>query len=562
MSDFFKEQIVQSISTAIGKEVDIELIEIPPDPKMGDYAFPCFSLSKKLKKNPVEIAKDISKKIKSGKYISEIKPLGPYVNFFIKKESLAERTLNDIDKEKEKYGKKKIEKKTILLEGWQPNTHKAFHIGHIRNAILSESIARILEFRDHKVIRTSYMGDVGAHVAKWLWYYKKFYKGKIPKKNVSKWAGEIYSKASRKSHDNDKYKEEINEIHRKLEEGDPDLTKLWKKTRELCLEDMWKIFKEMDCKIERNYFESEVEKPGKEKVMKLVKKGLAEHSEGAIIINLEKYNLGIYVLLKSNGASLYSTKDIGLAYLKSKEYDFDLSLYVVASEQDHHFRQLFKTLELMGYKHGDKLKHVSYGLVKLKEGKMSSRLGNVILYEDFRDQLIKRVSKIIKTRKLVKAEKENIGKTVAFGAMNFTMLNQDSQKEIIFDPDQALSFEGETGPYVQYTHARASSILRKYKKHIKKIDYSLLKTEEERTILNLLYQFPTAVEKASMHYKPNIITRYLLDLSQAFNEYYHKHQILQEDKELVKARIFLVKGIVQVLKNGLHMLVIKAPEVM
>ena len=238
--DKFKNEIGNAISKAIGNKIDINSIEVPPNPEMGDYAYPCFTLSKELKKNPNEIAKEIGEKIKSGKYIDSVKVLGPYINFFVKKETLNENVLSEIVKNKLNYGRGKI-KKTTLLEGWQPNTHKAFHIGHIRNAVLGESIARILEFYGHKVIRVSYMGDVGAHVAKWIWYFNKFYKGSIPKKNVSKWAGEIYTEATKKSDGDEKYKEEINEVHKKLEEGDKKLVELWKKTRTLCLDDLYEI---------------------------------------------------------------------------------------------------------------------------------------------------------------------------------------------------------------------------------------------------------------------------------------------------------------------------------
>src|SRR3989338_4832878 len=521
--DKFKNEIGNAISKAIGNKIDINSIEVPPNPEMGDYAYPCFTLSKELKKNPNEIAKEIGEKIKSGKYIDSVKVLGPYINFFVKKETLNENVLSEIVKNKLNYGRGKI-KKTTLLEGWQPNTHKAFHIGHIRNAVLGESIARILEFYGHNVIRVSYMGDVGAHVAKWILYFNKFYKGSIPKKNVSKWAGEIYTEATKKSDGDEKYKEEINEVHKKLEEGDKKLVELWKKTRTLCLDDLYEIFDELGCKINKGFFESEVEKPGKKIVEGLVKNKLAEIDEDAIIMHLEEYNLGVFVLLKSNGASLYSTKDIALSYLESK-----------------------------------KLNHVSYGLVKLKEGKMSSREGNIILYEEFRDDLIKKVEEVMKDRKL-KNKKKVIG-AVSFGAMKFTMLNQDSNREIIFDSEKALSFDGETGPYTQYTYARICSILKKVKVG-NKIKFSLLNSDEEKRIIKLLNEYPLVVEEAAMTYKPNLISRKLLDLCQAFNEYYHKYKVLDENEELRKARVLLIYCVKVVIGSGLGLLGIEAIEEM
>jgi len=559
--DFFKNEVAKVVSKALSKKVDVSSIEIPPGSDMGDYTFPCFSLSKKLKKNPGEISVIIKEKIKSSKYFDYIKVVGPYINFFVDRKELSERVLVDVFHKKMKYGSGKG-KKNILLEGWQPNTHKAFHIGHIRNSVLPESISRVLEFYGYKVVRAAYMGDVGAHVAKWLWYFSKFYKGNIPKENVSKWAGEIYTKATKKSIDIEKYIEEINDIHKRLEEGDKKLVSIWKKTRNLCLKDFSDIYSELGSKLDRYYFESEVEKSGKEIVEKFVKKGIFEESEGAIIINLEKYSLGVFVLLKSNGASLYSTKDIALAYLKSKNYNFDLSIYVVANEQEHHFSQLFKTLELIKYKDSKKLVHINYGMVTLKEGKMSSREGNFILYEDFRDKLFKNVEKLVKDRDLSEKKKKEIVKDVSFGAMKFTMLNQDSHRNITFDFDKALNFDGETGPYIQYTHARACSLLEKYgKKVVSSVDFSLLKKEEEKKLVKLLYEFPMVVERSALEYKPNLVCRNLLDLSQAFNEYYHKYKIL-DSSELEKVRVLLVYCVKNVICVGLGLLGIEAVEEM
>lgn len=516
-----------------------------------------------MKEDPNEIAQSLLERIKPNKYIDSARVMGPYVNFFVKKDVLFNNVLLDVFSQKERYGEKKVKGKTILLEGWQPNTHKAFHIGHVRNAVLGESVARILEFYGYKVIRVSYMGDIGAHVAKWIWYFNKFYKGNIPKENVGKWAGNLYTLASIKEEENEMYKDEINDVHKKLEEGDKELVRLWKKTKDLCLKDFWKIYKELDCKIKDSYFESEVEITGKKIVKNLVEKGFAKYDEGAIVADLKEYGLGLFVLLKNNGASLYSTKDIALAYLKSKNYKFDLSLYIVASEQEFYFQQLFKTLEMIKYKDASKLRHVSYGLVMLKEGKMSSREGNIILYDSLRDKLVKKASDAIKERKLDAKKKKKIIESVTFGAMKFTMLNQDSNREIIFDPEQALSFEGETGPYIQYTYARACSILKKHGSKVKgNVNFSLLKNEEEKKIVKILAEFPEIVERAALSYKPSLICKELLDLSQSFNEYYHKHKILQGDKELEKARVLLTFCVKNVIKNGLNLMSIKVVDEM
>ncbi|MBS1266683.1 MAG: Arginine--tRNA ligase [Candidatus Woesearchaeota archaeon] len=559
----FKDQISQKLVklTKLSKSEIDSLLEVPPDPKLGDYAFPCFSLARTFKKAPNKIAQNLAEKFEVDETIRKVEVKGPYLNFFIGTKELAQNILMQIKKQKQKYGISKTKKRTILIEGWQPNTHKAFHIGHIRNAMVSESISRIFEFQGHKVIRSSYMGDIGAHVAKWIWYYTKHYKGKIPKNNVTKWAGEIYTKATQISAENEEYQKQINDIQKKLESQDKELTKIWKKTRELCIKDLWQIFEELDCKIDRPYWESEVEQPGIKIVKQQLEKGNAEYSEGAIIADLEKYNLKVLVLLKSNGTSLYSTKDLALAYLKSEEYEFDQSLYIVGSEQEFHFKQLFQYLKIIGYPDADKVSHVSYGLVSLKQGKMSSRKGNIVLYEDLRDKLLKLAKSQISNRNLDEKQKQKVSRIVTFAALKFSMLNQDPKKFIIFDPKQALSFEGETGPYLQYTHARICSILRKSpQKAITNVNFSLLQTKSEHNLIKQLGTFPDTVSQAASHYKPSSICRYLLDLAQMFNEFYHKHRVLSDNLELSKARLALIDSTRQVLENGLLLLGIQAPE--
>jgi arginyl-tRNA synthetase len=290
-------------------------------------------------------------------------------------------------KQKADYGRGASTGKEIILEGRNINTHKALHIGHIRNILMSESISRIGKFAGDTVVRVCYPGDVGAHVAKWIWYYLNFTNKQLPTENFNKWGGELYSLATQKVDENpDEYKAQIEELQKKLEDGDPELQTIWKETRQRCLQALETTLAELGSKdFDTRYFESEVEQPGIQIVKQMLKDGVAQSSEGAVAINLEEYDLGRFLLLKSTGASLYSTKDIALAYKKREDYpDYDVSVYVVGSEQIHHFEQLFKTLEIIGFDHNT-LYHLSYGLLDLKDEKMSSRMGNVVLYEVFRD---------------------------------------------------------------------------------------------------------------------------------------------------------------------------------
>lgn len=339
----------------------------------------------------------------------------------------------------------------------------------------------------------------------------------------------------------------------------------WQETRAMCLEDMKKIFAELGTEdFDKWYFESMVEQPGIEKVHELLEQGIAQKSQGAIIMDLEAYGLGIFLLLKSNGTSLYSTKDIALAYQKEADFpNYDKSLYIVGLEQEHHFEQLFKTLELIGFNH-DKLQHISYGLVDLVDGKMSSRAGNVVLYEDFRDSLLEKAQEMVDTRDLPAEEKSSIARDVAFGAMKFGMLLQDSEKGITFDKQTALSFEGETGPYLQYMYARICSIFRKAEGiDFQDPDFSLLELESEKNLLVQLASFPSIVKKAAQEYKPNIIARFALGLAKQFASYYHSAKILDTDApKLSQARLALVAGIQQTLKNALELLGINTPQTM
>lgn len=561
MINIYKQEFLDTLNK-LWIKISLNDIEIAPANIQWDLAFPCFKLSKELKKAPNMIAQEIVEKSQNKQLIN----VGPYINFLIDKNDMAKKVITEISDKKDSFGQGEITNKEILIEWRQPNTHKAFHIGHIRNVIVGESISRILKFAGNEVIKTCYPWDIWAHVAKRIWYYTKFYEWGLPKENFTKRAGQLYTTATQKvEEDPETFKEEIHDIHKRLEEEDTKLTAIWKETRELCLTDMNKIFQELGTThLDRWYFESEVEKPGIQKVKELVDKWIATVSQWATVIDLEKYKLGIFLLLKSNGASLYSTKDIWLAFLKKQEYpDYDVSLYIVGSEQEHHFQQLFKTLEIMGFEY-NKLRHLSYGLVDLKDGKMSSRAGNVILYEDFRDELLEKANELIKERNIDEETKKTIAHDVTFAAMKYAMLLQDTEKKIIFDKEQALSFVGETGPYIQYTYARCNSILNQARYQITdKISRDKLDTEEEKQILVYLAQFNEAVQKAASEYKPNHIARYVLDLSKLFNNYYQKHKVIQDtDKELEIARLSLLFCVQQTLHNGLSLLGINTPKVM
>lgn len=545
------------------KEIE-KVIEIPPYYEMGDYAFPCFILAPKIKESPHLIARQIREKIGTPpEEFEDIQVSGPYVNFFVNKRILAANLVKKILSDKTQYGKDSVDKKTkTMVEFSQPNTHKAFHVGHIRGTSLGESIARILEFEDIDVIRVNYQGDSGMHVAKWLWCYMKYHSKEKLKEDES-WIASIYIDAVKRLNQHKSLQREVDEINRKLETGeDKELNELWRKTRKLSLESFEKIYSELNTGFDEYFFEKDMEEKGKKITEKLLKKGIAKKSKGAIIVNLEKYKLGIWVLMRKDGTVLYSAKDLALAEKKFKDFPkIDSSLYVIANEQDLHLQQLVKTLKLMKFKHADKINHVSYGMIRLPHGKMSSRTGENILYSEFMHDMMKHTKKEIRKRnsEISKEEIEERAQKVAIAAIKYPILKQNPNKNIIFDKKEALNFEGDSGAYIQYSYARANSILKKAKSKGKySPTYNL--TYEEIKLTKKLSQFPDVVLKSYKNLNPSHIANYSFQLSQTFNEFYHACKVIGSEQE--KFRLSLIRAFKQVMENSLELLGIEPVEEM
>ena len=446
-----------------------------------------------------------------------------------------------------------------MVEFSQPNTHKAFHIGHVKGTSLGESISRILEFTGGKVTRTNYSGDTGMHIAKWIWCYQNFHK----KEKISddeEWIASIYVDAVKRLEDNKKGEEEVREINKKLDEkSDKELTKFWKETRKLSIKAWNKIYKELNTNFDKHFFESEVEEEGKNIVKDLQKLGIAEESEGAIIANLEKFKLGIFVLLRNDGTPLYSAKDLALAKVKFNKYKIGNSIYIVGKEQETYFYQLFKVLELMKFKQAKNCKYVPINEVRFPTGKMSSRTGDNILYSDFVKGLRRSIRDEIKKRdsNLSDKELEKRSLPIAIASLKYTMLKQDINKYTLFDKKEALSLEGNTGPYILYTYTRAKSILRKAKYKLSQAKEADVEEKEKQLILKLS-KFPDLVKSAANQLSPNLIANYTYELAQQFNEYYHSTKVIGSDSEQFKLN--LVNATSQVIKNGLNLLGIETLE--
>ncbi len=539
--------------TGLDSNVITNLIEIPKDIAHGDYAFPCFILSKTMRKNPIEIAREIAGKIKS-KDFEKVYAVGPYVNFFLDSKKNAVEILEKIIKLKSMYGSSSIGKgKKFMIEFSQPNTHKAFHVGHIRGTSLGESIARLREFCGYKVTRANYSGDTGMHIAKWLWAYSKFHKGEKIQDDEA-WFAEIYVEAVQKLEGNESGEIEVAEINRKIDSRkDAKLVKLWKDTRLKSIAAWTPIYKDLDVKFDKHFFESQVESAGKKIANDLVKDGIAIISDGATIIDLKKYDLGVWVLLRNDGTVLYSAKDLALAKDKFLKYKIDESLITTSVEQNLHFKQLIKTLELMNFKNWEKYGHMGYESVRLPEGKMSSRTGTNVLYADFRNELVDAAKEEISKRANVSNKEIGLRSlAIAMAAMKYSMLKQDTNKVIIFNKEESIKFEGDTGPYLLYSYARANSILDNAKyKQTDKIKLNSIEVNE-RALINELAFFPDEILESCNNNSPAQVTHYAYTLAQKFNEFYHACPVIGSAEE--NFRLNLVNCFVIVLGNALTLL--------
>lgn len=560
----FQQHIEKELKSAT--ELKEIALEIPPDPKLGDYAFPCFELAKRMKKNPKDIAAELSKKIKKNTLIAEIKTAGPYLNFYINKTEQAKNVLLAVQKEGDFYGKSKKGKERIVIEYPAPNTNKPLHLGHVRNMVLGKSCSLLLEHIGNDVIAVNLVNDRGIHICKSMLAYQKWGKNKDPDRKGDFFVGDFYVMFNQKAKDITGLEDEAQEMLRKWEAGDKETLALWKKMRKWALKGFKETYKKFNVSFKKEYYESEIYTFGREIVNNGFKKGILEKDEtGAIYANLEKHGLPKKFLLRGDGTSLYMTQDLHLAVEKHKDFKFNSSVYVVGNEQNLHFQQLFKLLELLGYPWAKKCYHLSYGMVFLPEGRMKSREGTVVDADDLVDEIIETAKVEIEKRHgdtLTSKQIDKRAKAVGMGAIKFFILKIDPAKDMVYDSNESLSLEGETGPYIQYTHARICSVLKKVKGADVVVDFKAYETPEEVKVIDLLGKYPEVVVDAAEHYKPSTLCRYLLDLCQAFNEFYQGTPILKADEKYRKARLFMLGCVKQVIINGLKLLDIEAPKQM
>jgi arginyl-tRNA synthetase len=541
----------------------------PPKPEMGDVAIPCFELAKEQKKSPVEVAKQIQAQIENqtSPIIEKIQAAGPYVNLFLKTSKVAEIIIEEVLRTKDNYGTSNLGNgKKVLIEYPSQNTHKEFHIGHLRNVCIGNTLVQLYRKSGYGIIPVNYVNDFGAHVVKCLWGLKKFHATESAPENKQKWLGLIYAEASNYSKDHPEVQPELDELQKKLEAHDPEIWPLFQETRQWSNEGFGKLLTELAVDYSHVFYESEVKERGQAIVDDLLQKGIATIGErGAVIIDLSEYKLDIALVRKATGAGLYITSDLALAEKKFSTFPVEESINITGIEQNFYFKQLFKVLELFGFK--NKMTHIGYGLVNLPEGKMSSRNGTVILYEDLRDEIYNQLYQGSKERHADWSE-EKLHETVwklTMAVIKFTMQKHEAIKNIAFDMKEAVSFEGYSAPYILYVVARINSILRKAKDYdasLVQSSYDRITEPTEKKILFLLGGNQEMLSKALAAYNPSVVAKYCFDVAQAFSEWYTTCSIISGDKEITQARLGLAVAVKTVLVEALKILTIDVVEEM
>ncbi len=562
--DYRKEISKLLLELEIGMEPDeiIKSLETPPNKEMGDFAFPCFRLSKQLKKSPVEIAKDFESKIESPLF-SKIVATGPYLNFFVDEIKFNESVLRRIFSEKQNYGSSKIgQGKNIVIDYSSTNIAKPFHIGHIRSTVIGDALKKMYRFFGYNVIAVNYLGDYGTQFGVLLSAFSKWGSKEEINKDPIRELLKLYVRYTKEAEDNPEMMDEARDWFKKLEDGDEFSTNTWKWFKEISLKEFERVYDLLDINFDSYNGEFYHSKFVGDVIAELNEKNLLKDSEGAKVIDMGEDNPPA-IMIKNNGSSTYITRDVATALYRKKHYNFDKNIYVVATQQNLHFETLNKILDKMGYDWSKDCIHVPFGMVSLKDGALATRKGNVVFLEDVLNKAIEKTEEIIEERNPNLENKEEVAKEIGIGAVKFQELFNTRIKDYVFDWDQLLNFEGETGPYVQYSHARANSILERFDQEITDdIDYSLLDTSYEIDLIKHLYNLPNTLNQALDRLEPSIITRYVTEIAQLFNSFYNNVNIMNSNEQEKKARLLLVYVTKITIANLLALLGIKAPNKM
>ncbi|MDD5922250.1 MAG: arginine--tRNA ligase [Eubacteriales bacterium] len=568
----FKESIaeaVQPLVPELSKDEIRDLIEIPQDEKMGDYAIPCFKLAKFRHMAPDKIAKDVAEHVSGEDFIREVRPVRAYVNFFLNREEAARPVIAEA-MDYENFGRSmEGNGKTIVIDFSSPNIAKPFHIGHIRSTVIGNSLYKIFDLLGYNVVRSNHLGDYGTQFGKMIAAYRHWGSVEEVEKEPIKTLLSYYTRFHREAEENPELNEEARQAFNNLEHGKEEEVRLWKWFTEMSMKEFNRVYDMLGIDFDVYDGESMYSDMMPARIQELKDKGLLQESNGAGIVDLSEYDMPPALITKSDGTSLYCTRDIATAVYRKETYDFYKNIYVVASQQTLYFRQLKKVLELMGYDWAEDCVHVPFGMVSLEEGTMSTRKGRVVFLEDVLNKAIEKTGEIIREKNPAASDEQvqEAAKIVGVGAVMFNELSNGRIKDYVFSWDHVLNFDGETGPYVQYTHARCMSVLRNAgeetiadAKDMEKLNMKYLNSDSAYGLIRLIHAFPGTIQDAADKYEPSIVTRLLIDTAQAYNKFYHDEHILVDDKEERAAKVALTIAAKNAIRRGLDLLGLKAPE--
>lgn len=557
--------ILSSKIEDIKSEDIISMIEIPPNSDMGDYAFPCFKLAKIFRKSPNQIAQELSSQFEKPDFIEKIENAGGYVNFYINKTLVAKQMIDEVFEKKEDFGKLSIGNgKNVIVEYSSPNIAKPFHIGHIRTTVIGHALYNLYKFLGYNTIGINHLGDYGTQFGKLIVAYKKWGNEEEVKQEPIQSLLKLYIKFHEEVETDPSLDDDAREWFRKLEDKDEEASELWKLFRDVSLEEFSKVYEMLGIKFD-SYAGESFYSDKMPKVLDLMEeKGVLVDSQGAKIVDLEEYSMPPALIKKKDGSTLYITRDLAAAIYRKETYDFYKNIYVVGSQQALHFKQWMKILEVMGYEWAKDCEHVQFGMVSLEEGTLSTRRGRVVFLEDVLNKAIEKTREIISEKNPNLDSVDQVAKQVGVGAVVFQELSNSRIKDYTFSWERTLSFEGETGPYVQYTHARACSLIKKANIEINSdIDFNVLsQNKDAMEVIRVLGTFKSVLIRSAERNEPHHVSRFVLDLSQAFNKFYHDNLILVEDENVKKALLALVEATRIGIKNSLNILGMEAPEKM
>ena len=559
----YKSYIAKNLNIDGVSESEIyELISLPPDNSMGDFALPCFKFAKVMRKSPIMIAEELSKTFPVGEVIVKVTAVNGYLNFTVNRSERAKKVLSEVLSKGENYGSSNVgEGKTVCIDYSSINVAKPFHIGHLSTTVIGGALYKIYKKLGYNVVGINHLGDYGTQFGKLIYAYKEWGNREDVEKGRVKELMRLYVKYHDEAEKNPLLDDKAREYFKLIETGDKECNELFKWFKELTLIDVERVYTQLGVTFDSYAGESFFNDKMSPVISELTEKGLLVESDGAKIVDLESYGMPPCLILRSDGASLYATRDLAAAIYRKNTYDFDKCLYVVAYQQNLHFKQFFKVLELMGKPWAKDMVHVAFGMVSLEEGTMSTRKGKVVFLEDVINKCCEKALSIINEKNPDLEDKEETAKAVGTGAVIFGALSSSRIKDIVFSYDKVLNFDGETGPYCQYTYARASSVMKKAGEFNGYIVPNNL-SDDEYALISALASYSEVINLSAERYEPSIITRYAVDLSEAFNKFYFDCKILGENEEVKNFRLALTLATKTVLKNALSLLGIKTPEKM